>query len=194
MPRLTCLTRSRRHRLRLAARAASGYLHRQGLLVQGMEYLHSKKIVHFDLKSANLLLGHKDRRTICKVADFGLSKQKMDTYVSGVSSQRGTLPWIAPEIIRNPAAVDELVPPPAQRPGAAAPAAACRTALHCRPLQLLLCACKHAALRWLPAAASYPAPPPAGLHAPPPPCSAARSAGAPGRVPCCRRWMCTLLA
>ena len=61
--------------------------------MQGMEYLHSKKIVHFDLKSANLLLGHRDRRTICKVADFGLSKQKMDTYVSGVSSQRGTLSW-----------------------------------------------------------------------------------------------------
>ena len=44
-----------------------------------------------------------------KVADFGLSKQKRETYVSGVSSQRGTLPWIAPEIAlyagrREPAA------------------------------------------------------------------------------------------
>ena len=79
--------------------------------MQGMEYLHSKKIVHFDLKSANLLLGHRDRRTICKVADFGLSKQAMATFVSGVSSQRGTLPWIAPEIIKTPHAVTEMVPP-----------------------------------------------------------------------------------
>ena len=82
-----------------------------GAHAQGMEYLHSKKIVHFDLKSANLLLGHRDRRTICKVADFGLSKQKMDTYVSGVSSQRGTLPWIAPEIIKTPHTVTEMVRP-----------------------------------------------------------------------------------
>lgn len=74
-----------------------------------MEYLHTKRIVHFDLKSANLLLGYKDRRAICKVADFGLSKQKRDTYVSNVSSQRGTLPWIAPEIIKTPHAVTEKV-------------------------------------------------------------------------------------
>lgn len=77
--------------------------------MQGMEYLHSKHIVHFDLKSANLLLGYKDRRAICKVADFGLSKQKRDTYVSNVSSQRGTLPWIAPEIIKTPHEVTEKV-------------------------------------------------------------------------------------
>lgn len=78
-------------------------------VLQGMEYLHTKRIVHFDLKSANLLLGYKDRRAICKVADFGLSKQKRDTYVSNVSSQRGTLPWIAPEIIKTPNAVTEKV-------------------------------------------------------------------------------------
>ena len=72
-----------------------------------MDYLHQKNIVHFDLKSANLLLGWRDRRAICKVADFGLSKQKKETYVSNVSSQRGTLPWIAPEIIKSPHAVTE---------------------------------------------------------------------------------------
>ncbi len=76
-----------------------------------MEYLHAKRIVHFDLKSANLLLGHRDKRLICKVADFGLSKQKRDTYVTGVTSQRGTLPWIAPEIIKSPHAVNEKVAP-----------------------------------------------------------------------------------
>ena len=36
-------------------------------MIQGMEYLHAKGIVHFDMKSANLLLGHRDRRVMCKV-------------------------------------------------------------------------------------------------------------------------------
>lgn len=35
--------------------------------------------------------------------------QKFDTFVSGVSSQRGTLPWTAPEILRTPDKVTEKV-------------------------------------------------------------------------------------
>ncbi|KAL6769353.1 hypothetical protein ACKKBG_A30675 [Auxenochlorella protothecoides x Auxenochlorella symbiontica] len=74
---------------------------------KGMAYLHAKNIIHFDLKSGNLLLGYRDKRPVCKVADFGLSKQKVDTYVSGVTSQRGTLPYTAPEVIRTPNRVTE---------------------------------------------------------------------------------------
>lgn len=76
---------------------------------KGLEYLHSKGIVHFDLKSANLLLGYRDRRPVCKVADFGLAREKTQTFCSGVSSQRGTLPWTAPEILRTPNCVTEKV-------------------------------------------------------------------------------------
>lgn len=50
---------------------------------RGLDYLHAKRLVHFDLKSANLLLGWRDRVPVAKVADFGLSKQKHSTYVSG---------------------------------------------------------------------------------------------------------------
>ncbi|KAF2560048.1 hypothetical protein F2Q68_00013507 [Brassica cretica] len=50
----------------------------------GMEYLHAKNIVHFDLKCDNLLVNLKDpSRPICKVGDFGLSKIKRNTLVSG---------------------------------------------------------------------------------------------------------------
>ncbi|RCV09122.1 hypothetical protein SETIT_2G000900v2 [Setaria italica] len=64
----------------------------------GMEYLHSKDIVHFDLKCDNLLVNVKDpSHPICKVADFGLSKMKQATLVSG--GMRGTLPWMAPELL-----------------------------------------------------------------------------------------------
>ncbi|XP_075506539.1 RAF-like serine/threonine-protein kinase 20 isoform X2 [Primulina tabacum] len=66
----------------------------------GTEYLHSKNIVHFDLKCDNLLVNLKDpSRPICKVGDFGLSKMKRNTLVSG--GVRGTLPWMAPELLNG---------------------------------------------------------------------------------------------
>ncbi|KAM7278066.1 hypothetical protein ACFE04_005200 [Oxalis oulophora] len=66
----------------------------------GMEYLHSKNIVHFDLKCDNLLVNLKDpARPICKVGDFGLSKIKRNTLVTG--GVRGTLPWMAPELLNG---------------------------------------------------------------------------------------------
>ncbi|KGN56764.1 uncharacterized protein LOC101205945 [Cucumis sativus] len=64
----------------------------------GMEYLHLKNIVHFDLKCDNLLVNLRDpERPICKVGDFGLSRIKRNTLVSG--GVRGTLPWMAPELL-----------------------------------------------------------------------------------------------
>ncbi|GFR45173.1 hypothetical protein Agub_g6561, partial [Astrephomene gubernaculifera] len=50
---------------------------------RGMEYLHLKRIVHFDLKTGNLLVGFREKNPTCKVADFGLSKQRQQTYVTG---------------------------------------------------------------------------------------------------------------
>ncbi|CAH1418853.1 unnamed protein product [Lactuca virosa] len=65
-----------------------------------MEYLHSNNIVHFDLKYDNLLVNMQDpSRPICKVGDFGLSKIKRNTLVSG--GVRGTLPWMAPELLNG---------------------------------------------------------------------------------------------
>ncbi|XP_026423400.1 probable serine/threonine-protein kinase SIS8 isoform X1 [Papaver somniferum] len=65
----------------------------------GMEYLHSKNIIHFDLKSANLLVNLNDpSRPICKVGDFGLSKEKGIAMTGG---PRGTLEWMAPELLNG---------------------------------------------------------------------------------------------
>ncbi|KAK7268661.1 hypothetical protein RIF29_21366 [Crotalaria pallida] len=75
----------------------------------GMEYLHLKNIVHFDLKCDNLLVNLGDpERPVCKVGDFGLSRIKRNTLVSG--GVRGTLPWMAPELLDgNSSRVSEKV-------------------------------------------------------------------------------------
>lgn len=68
----------------------------------GMAYLHSQRIVHFDVKPDNLLVDG-DWSTlegpVLKVADFGLSVVKANTFCSDVHDLRGTLPYMAPEMI-----------------------------------------------------------------------------------------------
>ncbi|KAK3241727.1 hypothetical protein CYMTET_48532, partial [Cymbomonas tetramitiformis] len=107
------MERSLRNILSRAAHALDGSKRVELALdaARGMEYLHSRKIVHFDLKSANMLvgMGRGFRRPILKVCDFGLAKHKRQTYVTGVDSIRGTLPWTAPEVVSNPEKVDEKV-------------------------------------------------------------------------------------
>jgi len=44
-------------------------------LLEGINYLHSKRVIHRDIKGSNLLI---DRRGVLKVADFGLAR-KMKT-------------------------------------------------------------------------------------------------------------------
>ncbi|KAH7441785.1 hypothetical protein KP509_03G054200 [Ceratopteris richardii] len=68
-------------------------------IARGMNYLHhlNPPIVHRDLKSSNLLV---DKNWTVKVADFGLSRLKHETYLRTVSG-RGTPQWMAPEVLRN---------------------------------------------------------------------------------------------
>nr|XP_010920603.1 uncharacterized protein LOC105044392 isoform X1 [Elaeis guineensis] len=66
----------------------------------GMEYIHEKNIVHFDLKSHNLLVNMRDpQRPVCKIGDLGLSKVKRRKLVSG--GVRGSIPWMAPELLTH---------------------------------------------------------------------------------------------
>ncbi|KAF2317970.1 hypothetical protein GH714_041294 [Hevea brasiliensis] len=74
----------------------------------GMEYLHEKNIVHFDLKSHNFLVNMRDpQRPVCKIGDLGLSKIKQRTLVSG--GLRGTIPWMAPELLNSDNMVTEKI-------------------------------------------------------------------------------------
>lgn len=62
-------------------------------VARALVYLHSKRIVHLDVKSANVLL---TRDGTAKLGDVGLSKIMAGDYVSGVV---GTLAWSAPELL-----------------------------------------------------------------------------------------------
>lgn len=71
-------------------------------IIEGLMYLHSKGIVHRDIKCANILI---NSRGVVKLCDFGCSKQiAMSVSDSSsneefCSSLKGTIPWCAPEVI-----------------------------------------------------------------------------------------------
>lgn len=63
-----------------------------------MAYLHTKNIVHRDIKSLNIVL---DKDYHAKWCDFGLAQLKLHstTTTKAEGGQAGTLPWMAPELL-----------------------------------------------------------------------------------------------
>ncbi|KAJ7748070.1 kinase-like domain-containing protein, partial [Mycena metata] len=67
-------------------------------IAQGLQYLHSRNIVHGDLRGANILIS--EAWTAC-LADFGLSALADTTSTLHSTKRSGSLYWMAPELI-NP--------------------------------------------------------------------------------------------
>lgn len=71
-------------------------------ILEGVSYLHARKIVHRDIKGANVLVNDAG---VAKLADFGCSKQlqgmKTGTLEQSLQAIRGSVPWMAPEVVRQ---------------------------------------------------------------------------------------------
>ena len=64
-------------------------------LIQGLNYIHNKKLIHCDLKPSNLLLDEKFGEIELKIADFGLVKRILNDN-DKLKECCGTIPFMAP--------------------------------------------------------------------------------------------------
>ncbi|KAI7743252.1 hypothetical protein M8C21_030859 [Ambrosia artemisiifolia] len=64
-------------------------------LARGLSYLHSKKIVHRDVKTENMLL---DSNRTLKIADFGVARVEAQN-PRDMTGETGTLGYMAPEVL-----------------------------------------------------------------------------------------------
>uniref|UniRef100_A0A0W0FGM3 Putative kinase-like protein n=1 Tax=Moniliophthora roreri TaxID=221103 RepID=A0A0W0FGM3_MONRR len=65
-----------------------------GQILNGLEYLHSKGILHRDLRTDNILV---EASGICKIFDFAVSKWTED--FPAATLLQGTVFWMAPEVV-----------------------------------------------------------------------------------------------
>ncbi|KAM3219643.1 serine/threonine-protein kinase STY8-like [Capsicum annuum] len=65
-------------------------------VARGLSYLHSKKIVHRDVKTTNLVVDKKGR---IKIIDFGVSRVEASCPID-MTAETGTVGYMAPESLR----------------------------------------------------------------------------------------------
>jgi serine/threonine protein kinase/tetratricopeptide (TPR) repeat protein len=66
-------------------------------LCRVLEYIHSKGLIHYDVKPSNVLI-HKLCENSVKLMDFGLTGEQR---IKGGALIKGTFPYIAPEVIKG---------------------------------------------------------------------------------------------
>ena len=68
-------------------------------ILEGLEYLHAHRVVHRDIKSANVLV---DTNGVCKLTDFGSAKRILKRENDNTQKKVvGTVQWMAPEVIKS---------------------------------------------------------------------------------------------
>ncbi len=81
-------------------------------LAEGLEYIHSEKLIHRDIKPGNVLIyvDSTDGKITMKWADFGLSKlvNERGSYTMN-SGVKGTNKWLAPELLQKLMGNEEIL-------------------------------------------------------------------------------------
>jgi len=70
-------------------------------ILQGLNYLHERDIIHRDIKGANILV---DNKGGIKISDFGISKKVEDNLLGkrvNRPSLQGSVFWMAPEVVKQ---------------------------------------------------------------------------------------------
>ncbi len=67
-------------------------------ICEGLSAIHSQKVIHRDLKSANIMF---DDEMNIKIMDFGLSKSPLVSQMTSLGTVIGTLGYVAPEQVTN---------------------------------------------------------------------------------------------
>lgn len=71
-------------------------------ILEGLNYVHERGIVHRDIKGANVLV---DNKGGIKISDFGISKKLEDNLMPGNRLHRpslqGSVYWMAPEVVKQ---------------------------------------------------------------------------------------------
>ncbi|KAL0578727.1 mitogen-activated protein kinase kinase kinase [Marasmius crinis-equi] len=67
-------------------------------ILEGLSYLHGRGVIHRDLKGDNILV---ETSGVCKISDFGISKQGDDIDGRAFTEMRGTVNWMAPEVLER---------------------------------------------------------------------------------------------
>jgi sterile alpha motif and leucine zipper containing kinase AZK len=67
-------------------------------IARGLEFLHSRGIIHRDVKSLNVLIAQDG---VAKLADFDSSRSLAPSALSSLGSGAGTVQWAAPEVLQH---------------------------------------------------------------------------------------------
>ena len=73
-------------------------------IARGLSYLHSRRVLHLDVKSGNVLLFHGGSCRVAKLGDFGLAFVKHETTARSTvatPTTAGTVNWKPPELFRK---------------------------------------------------------------------------------------------
>ncbi len=75
------------------------------LILHTLLYIHSRGILHLDMKPKNILIPPEKSMNRLKIIDFGLSELKINS--QNLNTSKGSLAFIAPEVLAREKGIDE---------------------------------------------------------------------------------------